>query len=243
MNGDDGYKWVGLSNTTLAMLLATIDASMILIAMPDVFRGIRLNPLDPGNSFYLLWMSLGFPRRFERTRRQPREPGRHVRASLDVHPRLHRLHGRVADPGDRSAMVQDRMVRRQSTIRVVRQGRPLAPVAQPRDWRPVPANFWNMTRRPRGAGRVAGARGHSLPQTMTASCASWRIAATSGEKTRAERTRKVEATVAGLAPTSWQSTRSHPFSDVRHVHIGFGHAAVGVQSGLVTERALHRDAE
>jgi len=60
MNGDDGYKWVALSNTTLAMLLATIDASIMLIAMPDVFRGIHLNPLDPGNSFYLLWMILGF---------------------------------------------------------------------------------------------------------------------------------------------------------------------------------------
>jgi MFS family permease len=57
---DDGYKWIALSNTTLAMLLATIDASITLIAMPDIFRGIHLNPLEPGNSFYLLWMILGF---------------------------------------------------------------------------------------------------------------------------------------------------------------------------------------
>ncbi len=42
------------------MLLATIDASIMLIAMPDVFRGIHLNPLEAGNSFYLLWMILGF---------------------------------------------------------------------------------------------------------------------------------------------------------------------------------------
>src|SRR5581483_5535229 len=54
------YKWVALSNTTMAMLLATIDASIMLIAMPDVFRGIHLDPLEPGNSFYLLWMILGF---------------------------------------------------------------------------------------------------------------------------------------------------------------------------------------
>ena len=47
------YKWVALSNTTLAMLLATIDASIMLVAMPDVFRGIHLDPLAPGNSFYL----------------------------------------------------------------------------------------------------------------------------------------------------------------------------------------------
>ncbi len=54
------YKWVALSNTTLGVLLATIDGSIVLIAMPDVFRGIRLDPLQPGNSFYLLWMILGF---------------------------------------------------------------------------------------------------------------------------------------------------------------------------------------
>ena len=54
------YKWVALSNTTLAVLLATIDGSIVLIAMPDIFRGIHLDPLQPGNSFYLLWMILGF---------------------------------------------------------------------------------------------------------------------------------------------------------------------------------------
>src|SRR5579862_8673899 len=42
------------------MLLATIDASIMLIAMPDVFRGIKLDPLRPENSFYLLWMILGY---------------------------------------------------------------------------------------------------------------------------------------------------------------------------------------
>src|SRR5579859_1988916 len=57
---DDRYKWVPLSNTTLAVLLATLDASITLIAMPDIFRGIKLDPLVPGNSFYLLWMILGF---------------------------------------------------------------------------------------------------------------------------------------------------------------------------------------
>ncbi|MGZ4184830.1 MAG: MFS transporter [Solirubrobacteraceae bacterium] len=49
-----------LSNTTLAVLLATLDASITLIAMPDIFRGIKLDPLVPGNSFYLLWMVLGY---------------------------------------------------------------------------------------------------------------------------------------------------------------------------------------
>ena len=54
------YKWIALSNTTLAVLLATLDASITLIAMPDIFRGIHLDPLDAGNSFYLLWMVFGY---------------------------------------------------------------------------------------------------------------------------------------------------------------------------------------
>jgi len=54
------YKWVVLSNTTLGVLMATIDLSIMLIALPDIFRGIGLDPLAPGNSFYLLWMILSF---------------------------------------------------------------------------------------------------------------------------------------------------------------------------------------
>jgi MFS family permease len=55
------YKWVALSNTTLGMLMATINASILLIALPDIFRGIRIDPLAPGNTSYLLWLILGFP--------------------------------------------------------------------------------------------------------------------------------------------------------------------------------------
>jgi MFS family permease len=54
------YKWFALSNCTLAVLLATLDVSITLIAMPAIFRGIHLNPLVPSNSFYLLWMILGY---------------------------------------------------------------------------------------------------------------------------------------------------------------------------------------
>ena len=57
---DDHYKWIALSNTTLGVLMATIDLSIVLIALPDIFRGIDLTPLTPGNTFYLLWMILGF---------------------------------------------------------------------------------------------------------------------------------------------------------------------------------------
>jgi MFS family permease len=56
----DRYKWVALINTTLGIMMATIDGSIMLISLPDIFRGIRLDPLQPGNSFYLLWMILSF---------------------------------------------------------------------------------------------------------------------------------------------------------------------------------------
>src|SRR5207253_11222254 len=54
------YKWVALSNTTLGMLLAAINGSILLIALPDIFRGIGIDPLAPGNTSYLLWLILGF---------------------------------------------------------------------------------------------------------------------------------------------------------------------------------------
>ncbi|HEX5247715.1 MAG TPA: MFS transporter [Gaiellaceae bacterium] len=60
MDAGPRYKWIALSNVTLGVLLATLDASIVLIAMPDIFRGIHLSPLQPGNSFYLLWMILGY---------------------------------------------------------------------------------------------------------------------------------------------------------------------------------------
>src|SRR5215469_11115782 len=56
----DRYKWIALSNTTLGILMATINQSIVLIAMPAIFRGIHLDPLVPSNTGYLLWMLLGF---------------------------------------------------------------------------------------------------------------------------------------------------------------------------------------
>jgi EmrB/QacA subfamily drug resistance transporter len=54
------YKWVALSNTTLGLLIATINSSIVLIALPDIFKGIGVNPLDAGNTSYLLWLMMGF---------------------------------------------------------------------------------------------------------------------------------------------------------------------------------------
>jgi MFS family permease len=56
----DRYKWVALSNTTLGVLMSLMDASIVIIAMPAIFRGIGLDPLDPANIGYLLWMILGY---------------------------------------------------------------------------------------------------------------------------------------------------------------------------------------
>jgi MFS family permease len=58
--GGDRYKWVALSNTTLGITMATIDASIVIISMPAIFRGIHLNPTAPGNITYLLWMIIGY---------------------------------------------------------------------------------------------------------------------------------------------------------------------------------------
>jgi len=54
------YKWIALSNTTIGMLIATVNATSILIAMPVIFRGININPLDPANFSYLLWLLMGY---------------------------------------------------------------------------------------------------------------------------------------------------------------------------------------
>jgi len=57
---DDGYKWVALANTTAAVFMSQLDGSIVLIAMPAIFRGIHLDPLAAGNISYLLWMIMGY---------------------------------------------------------------------------------------------------------------------------------------------------------------------------------------
>jgi MFS family permease len=56
----DRYKWTALSNTTLGIFMATLDASIVLISLPAIFRGIGLDPLRPTNIGYLLWMLMGY---------------------------------------------------------------------------------------------------------------------------------------------------------------------------------------
>src|SRR5215471_10317754 len=56
----DRYKWTALSNTTLGMFMAALDSSIVLISLPAIFRGINLDPLQPANIGYLLWMLMGY---------------------------------------------------------------------------------------------------------------------------------------------------------------------------------------
>ena len=54
------YKWIALSNTTLGVLMASIDSSILIISLPAIFNGLGVNPLTPGNITLLLWLLLGY---------------------------------------------------------------------------------------------------------------------------------------------------------------------------------------
>jgi len=56
----DNYKWIALSNTTLAVFMSALDGSIVLISIPAIFRGVHLDPLAAGNITYLLWMIMGY---------------------------------------------------------------------------------------------------------------------------------------------------------------------------------------
>ena len=57
---DDRYRWVALSNTTAAVFMSALDGSIVIIALPAIFRGIHLDPLAAGNIVYLLWLIMGY---------------------------------------------------------------------------------------------------------------------------------------------------------------------------------------
>ena len=54
------YKWVALSNTTIGVLMASINGTIILISLPAVFRGLKIDPFLPGSFEYLLWILMGY---------------------------------------------------------------------------------------------------------------------------------------------------------------------------------------
>lgn len=54
------YKWIALSNTTLGVLMASLNSNIILISLPAIFRGMRVDPLSSGGASYMLWMLMGY---------------------------------------------------------------------------------------------------------------------------------------------------------------------------------------
>src|SRR5215475_268287 len=56
----DRYAWIVLANTTAAIFMASLDGSVVIIALPAIFKGIDLDPLGAGNISYLLWMIMGY---------------------------------------------------------------------------------------------------------------------------------------------------------------------------------------
>lgn len=54
------YKWVVLINTTIGMLMASINQTIVLISLPAIFSGLHVDPLAPGESNLLLWMLMGY---------------------------------------------------------------------------------------------------------------------------------------------------------------------------------------
>ena len=56
----DSYAWIALANTTAAIFMASLDGSVVIIALPAIFKGINLDPLSAGNISYLLWMIMGY---------------------------------------------------------------------------------------------------------------------------------------------------------------------------------------
>lgn len=56
---DPNYKWIALSNTTLGVLMAAMNGSIVIISLPAIFRGIAINPLDPSSTSFLLWIFMG----------------------------------------------------------------------------------------------------------------------------------------------------------------------------------------
>ena len=94
------YRWIALVTVTIGTLMVFINQSIVLISLPDIFRGIQLNPLTPGNTGYLLWMLMGFTVVLAVLVVTLGRVGRHLRPGQDLQPRLHRLH-RLLDPAGR----------------------------------------------------------------------------------------------------------------------------------------------
>ena len=111
----DRYAWVALANTTAAIFMAALDGSIVIIALPAIFRGINLDPLSAGQHQLPAVDDHGLPPGAGGTRGQPRPAGRHVRPGQDVQRGLRGVHRRVGPavvrpvPGHARGDVADRL--------------------------------------------------------------------------------------------------------------------------------------
>ena len=54
------YKWTVLTNTTLSIIMSSMNMYIVLISLPTIFRGLNINPFAPGEFVYLLWVLMGY---------------------------------------------------------------------------------------------------------------------------------------------------------------------------------------
>jgi len=54
------YKWTVLTNTTLGIIMSSMNMYIVLISLPTIFRGLNINPFLPGEFIYLLWILMGY---------------------------------------------------------------------------------------------------------------------------------------------------------------------------------------
>lgn len=54
------YKWTVLTNTTLSIIMTSMNMYIVLISLPTIFRGLNINPFAPGEFVYLLWVLMGY---------------------------------------------------------------------------------------------------------------------------------------------------------------------------------------
>ncbi|MCL4373383.1 MAG: MFS transporter [Candidatus Marsarchaeota archaeon] len=54
------YKWTVLTNTTLGVIMSSLNMNVVMISLPAIFRGLGINPFVPGEFTYLLWVLMGY---------------------------------------------------------------------------------------------------------------------------------------------------------------------------------------
>ena len=54
------YKWTVLTNTTLGVIMSSLNANIVMISLPTIFRGLNINPFVHNEFIYLLWILMGY---------------------------------------------------------------------------------------------------------------------------------------------------------------------------------------